>query len=196
MDSFLTHNCFCPIHSLLKCSWLYPFCCLCLVNSYFLQISDQMSFPRHPRRGPSLVLYHSSCPLYCNCLFNWLYSKRDHELQEGRDQAHNRGSIMNKWIPKYLQISPTSKTCHVLFSLLGMQSLHPLSTTQFPLICEDQHSLLRGWGSASTSLWACHSTLPSSHHSSNCFLNESVSSLGSRFYVLLTFVSPTPSGKW
>lgn len=66
--------------------WLHSFHCLHLVNSHFLEITAQRSLPRDPR-SPCLALHHSSYSLYCNCLYKWLSSKRDHEPQEGGGQA-------------------------------------------------------------------------------------------------------------
>lgn len=82
---------------------------------------------------------------------------------------------------------PPAMTCHMLFSLLWMQYVSPLSTRQLPLICEAPQVFFDVGGPTSIPPRPGRSTLPSSD-------NSPVSSLGSRFYVLLIFVYQHPVG--
>lgn len=141
-DSFLAPNCFCPTRSLLKCSgvcfaWLTPASYRSQLKRYFPDTLEEVLV------WCSIIALVSFITIanLTNCLPKETMSYK-------RGQAYNRCLIVNKWIPKYLQISRTSMTCNMLFSLFGTQQLQRLSTRKFPLICEDQYILLWCWESS------------------------------------------------
>lgn len=103
--------------------WLHSFHCLHLVNFHFLEITAQRSLPRDPR-SPCLALHHSSYSLYCNCLYKWLSSKRDHELQEGGGQAVIIG-LNNQWMNTKISADlPPSALLVTCFSLCSECSIY------------------------------------------------------------------------